>query len=269
MMTTEKLQHFYELTRKVIQLETMLRNLRNNMDGCTQALKVVPDIVDAMHYDLKKLEAAAIALTCQRDAEIMNVENSISEVENSAAQIYMRLHFIHGLMWDEVSFLAGASGKDAVKQSVHTHIPKLLATGSKRAATPSGGLESLRAFRKRVVALSEKGLLLRTIQARFSYPNVSVLFSGHPLCDIPGELHRLRTEISLLRSGQEADLPDVESFIAAVGDVEAQVYMKLYYIQGLPWDEVAQATNAHSGEAARVRVYNHIKQAQYQCQPNA
>lgn len=106
--------------------------------------------------------------------------------------------------------------------------------------------------------LSEAELILASLRKYQDAVDGTVGGSPNFASAIGDDIAELEKGIEKLRADRDAERESLEAYISGVSDSRAQTYMRLHYLRGLSWNEVAKVTDCRSAEVARTIVGNGI-----------
>lgn len=77
---------------------------------------------------------------------------------------------------------------------------------------------------------------------------------------ILADIQRLKSEVTALRNTYSDGLTMATALIDGIDDTLIRVYMRLHYIRGLQWEDVAILCREPSGNTIKVKVYRYLGQ---------
>lgn len=236
-----------QLSAGLSESELLLESLKKYRSTVMKALDVTPGSVNDIGEDITILENRIDQLKIEREKELATMELFISSITDPRSQTYMRLHYIRGLSWEEVAAITEATSAGVVMANVQSSISAAqLKKGSGEKALPRKLLSD---FSKLSADLSKKEHTLKAFSHCLPHKTSEIA---------PEDVAELEAEIDNLRSVRAEKLIEIEAFISGVKDPLVQVYMRLHYIRGMKWADVAKLTHATSANAVRTRVLRYI-----------
>jgi methyl-accepting chemotaxis protein len=247
-MSRKDLTRLAKLTRELSESELMLESLRRYQAEIADLVNGVPGSVNDIASDIRQLETSIDKLREATNSERANLERFISRVPDSRAQAYMRLHFLKGLSWEDVARITKAKSAAVVREMVQAGMRKVVHEGAETPIT----LESMAEVAALSKEISRKELILKSVQDQ--------LGRGDLESDVEeSDIMELVSEVAQLRDSRRERLADIEAFISTVDEPVVQTLLRLRYLRGLEWREVAQIACATSDNAARTRVSRYMK----------
>jgi len=249
-MRMHELRKLAKMTAELSEMELILSTLKEYHAAIEGVIEDIPDTISDVSDDINEVERSLEELRRSISEEREKTEQFISLIPDGRTQIYMRLHYLKGLSWEDVATVTDTKSAGVVRERVAQGLRYLRGTDNGEQVELS--TTDMSEFAALSTALSRKEMTLAAVRKHISGSGYSDDVSND-------DVLALEFEISELRCRRDGRLADVECFLETVDIPIVGLYMRLHFIKGLAWKEVSDITGAKSGNAARTRVLRYMK----------
>lgn len=249
-LSKKELLKLSELSKKLAEAERLLERLKKYHDTAVTKMMITPGMVNDTSSEILALEEGIDVLRTEQEDERIRLDEFLSRVPDIRTQTYLRLHYIKGLSWEDVATMTGTASAGVVRERVQQSLRSVRCENNENAPTLSH--RYLSDFATLSKELSKKEMILETIRSQRNAITGSADISDD-------DVFNLQHEANELRAIRLKQLSEVESYLASVLDPIVQTFMRLHFVKGLNWDEVAKLTHSASGNAARTRVRTYMR----------
>lgn len=247
--TRKNLTKFSKLSARLAEAELVLISLKEYKKKISEVIKLPPNSINDITEDINIMKGKIDGLKQEHEKELKELKEFIDSIEDTTVQSYMKLHYIRGLSWEEVAKLTKAKSAGVVMEYVQRSLnaQKIKNKGNK----PLFSRKALHELAAISANLSKKEQILELL--------CNYLDSDSEQLDITSsDIKKLENEIQQLILKREEKLNKVKEFVLSINDPLLQIYMKLHYMRGFTWDEVAKLTKSTSGNAVRTKVMRYL-----------